>query len=168
MTVCNGFLSQNTNGCAMAGLSTEERKRYRRAAKWSLTPEIERTIEEAIFGSGTNSPGFAITSHALPSRNVKFFRVESSNTLVPGILREGARLWKSKRYWHSYATTRANSQEPLWRQLLSGKTRSCPHYWRSFSGVSTTYRRRRKMRNGWTTPSRCFCWRSSEKRERIR
>lgn len=32
------------------------RKRYKREAKWPLTPEIERAIEEAIFGSGTDFP----------------------------------------------------------------------------------------------------------------
>ena len=32
------------------------RKRYKREAKWPLTPEIEGAIEEAIFGSGTDFP----------------------------------------------------------------------------------------------------------------
>ena len=31
------------------------RKRYEREAKWSLTPELEKAIEKAIFGS---NPGF--------------------------------------------------------------------------------------------------------------
>ena len=32
------------------------RKRYEREAKWSLTPEIEQAIDEAVFGSSTNFP----------------------------------------------------------------------------------------------------------------
>ena len=32
------------------------RRRYKREAKWDLTPEIKRSIEEAIFGGGTGFP----------------------------------------------------------------------------------------------------------------
>ena len=32
------------------------RKRYEREAKWSLTPELEQAIKEAIFGSSSDFP----------------------------------------------------------------------------------------------------------------